>query len=311
MKKEIAIIGLGKMGRGLTLNLMEQGWKVFGTDPSEEAVSELVGEGMVALDSHSDILGKMSAPRLVWVMVPSGNIVKSVLVDAEDSMLNTMEEGDIVIDGGNSQYTETIKHASEFEAKGIRFMDAGVSGGPGGARNGACIMIGGSSDTFAEIEELFEDLSLEDGYAHFEGAGAGHFVKMVHNGIEYGMMQAIAEGFAVMKASEFSPDLEKVAHVYQHGSVIESSLVGWMEQAFKDWGQDLDVISGEISASGEGLWTVEAAERLGIPVDVIKRSLDFRSESQGNPSFTGKLVSALRGQFGGHPVYEEGKEPKK
>lgn len=133
---------------------------------------------------------------------------------------------------------------------------------------------------------------------------------MVHNGIEYGMMQAIAEGFAVMKASEFAPNLEKVAHVYQHGSVIESSLVGWMEQAFKEWGQDLDVISGEVSASGEGLWTVEAAERLGVPVDVIKRSLDFRSESQGNPSYTGKLVSALRGQFGGHPVYEEEKDVK-
>jgi 6-phosphogluconate dehydrogenase len=311
MKKEIAIIGLGKMGRGLVLNLMEQGWTVFGIDPSEEAVSELVGEGMVALESHADMLAAMSAPRLVWVMVPSGDIVESVLLGSDDSMLNTLEAGDIVIDGGNSQYTHSVRRGAAFAEKDIEFVDAGVSGGPGGARNGACIMIGGSSETFAQIEELFADLSVDEGYAHFEGAGAGHFVKMVHNGIEYGIMQAIAEGFAVMKASEFAPDLEKVAHVYQHGSVIESSLVGWMKQAFTDWGQDLDTISGEVSASGEGLWTVEAAERLGIPVDVIKRSLDFRTESQGNPSYMGKLVSALRGQFGGHPVYEKGKEPKK
>jgi 6-phosphogluconate dehydrogenase len=184
-------------------------------------------------------------------------------------------------------------------------MDVGVSGGPAGARHGACMMIGGERELFNELETLFKDLSVEGGYGYMGRPGAGHFVKMVHNGIEYGMMQAIGEGFEVMKKSEFEIDLLEVTKVYNHGSVIESRLVGWLQSAYEKFGADLKGISGEVSHSGEGQWTVEAAERLGMPVENIKQSLDFRINSTGNPTYTGQVVSALRNQFGGHDVGEK------
>jgi 6-phosphogluconate dehydrogenase len=219
-----------------------------------------------------------------------------------DQLKPFLNKGDIVIDGGNSPYTETVRRNEELSKEGIEFVDVGVSGGPFGARNGACMMVGGEKETFILLEELFKELSVENGYGHMGKNGAGHFVKMVHNGIEYGMMQAIAEGFALMKNSEFDVDLNEVTKVYNHGSVIESRLVGWLESAYQKHGIELDDISGEVSHSGEGQWTVEAAERLGISVENIKQALEFRINSKNNPSYTGKVVSALRNQFGGHDV---------
>jgi 6-phosphogluconate dehydrogenase len=220
-----------------------------------------------------------------------------------DELLPLLAPGDTVIDGGNSPYTETIARASRITGLGLRFLDVGVSGGPSGARNGACMMVGGTRDDFTQYETLFKDCSIPGGYGYMGEHGAGHFVKMVHNGIEYGMMQAIGEGFEVLKrAPEFSIDLTEVARVYNTGSVIESRLVGWLHKAYQAYGPDLDTISGKVSHSGEGLWTVEAAKRSGIPVPIIEGSLAFREASQNNSSYTGQVVSVLRNQFGGHHV---------
>jgi 6-phosphogluconate dehydrogenase len=213
--------------------------------------------------------------------------------------------GDIVIDGGNSPYKESIRRATELETRGIDFLDAGVSGGPAGARNGACIMVGGKKEVFEKFEAVFRDLSVPDGYGYLGRTGTGHFVKMVHNGIEYGMMQSLAEGFTIMKASDFGLDLTKIADVYNHKSVIESRLVGWLQYAFEQYGEDLKDISGSAAQSGEGMWTVEAGKELSIPTPIIQAALDFRIQSQAHPSYTGKLISAMRNQFGGHEVKEK------
>jgi 6-phosphogluconate dehydrogenase len=219
-----------------------------------------------------------------------------------------LKEGDTVIDGGNSPYVETVRRSKDLLEKKINFIDIGVTGGPSGARNGACMMIGGHRGDYEKYEQLFDDLSSkkengESAYGYMGNHGAGHFVKMVHNGIEYGMMQAIGEGFEVMKkAEEFDLNLQEISRVYNNRSVIESRLVGWLKSSFEKNGTDLDNISGEVSHSGEGQWTVEAAKKLGVPVKIIEESLQFRKDSQGKPSYTGQVVSALRNEFGGHDV---------
>jgi 6-phosphogluconate dehydrogenase len=195
-----------------------------------------------------------------------------------------------------------MRRSGDLEQKGIFFLDAGVSGGPRGARDGACIMVGGRDDLFRRYEQLFRDLSVEQGYAYLGPSGAGHFVKMVHNGIEYGMMQALAEGFTVLKRSSFGLDLARVAALYGHRSVIESRLAAWLKDAYDRFGPELRDISGSIAQSGEGKWTVEAAKELGVPVPVIEGALQFRTRSAAEPSYTGKIVSALRHEFGGHEV---------
>ncbi len=310
MDKRIAIIGLGKMGKGLARQLLEKGWEVHGMNRSQDIVEELASEGMKKLHSLEDI-AQIPTPRVVWLMLPAkGGVIDEQLFGNEASgttgLAQILESGDMIIDGGNSNFKETIergKKLAEINPE-IGFMDVGVSGGPEGARNGACCMIGGSDEAFAYCKDVFEAISLPGGFSHFTGIGAGHFVKMVHNGIEYGMMQAIGEGFGVMKDTPYySLDLKEVARIYQHGSVIESRLVGWMGQAFEDWGVDLATISGEVAASGEGEWTVDTAKEMGLEIPVIEESLRFRERSQGNPSYIGKAVSAQRGQFGGHPVF--------
>lgn len=297
MNKEIGYIGLGKMGKGMVENLLEKGWRVVAYNRTPAAVEEVTRVGAEGARTIDEMISKLASPRLVWLMVPH-QAVDGVL----EELVPLLSEGDTVIDGGNSFYKNSIRHANELAEKGIHFLDAGTSGGPGGARHGACTMVGGEKEIFDHYEELFRDISVKDGYAYFGKAGAGHFVKMVHNGIEYGMMQAIGEGFEVMKKSPFALDLARVANLYNHQSVIESRLVGWAESAFKEYGEDLEAISGKVSASGEGLWTVETAKELGVPVPIIEGSLRFREESQDNPSYTGQVVSALRNQFGGHSV---------
>lgn len=304
MKKEIGIIGLGKMGKGIALQLAEKGWMVHAYNRTVEKAHELAQsvQSIKAYESiEAMIAGIQSSPKVVWIMVPAGDAVDDTLFGTH-GVIHHLSAADIVIDAGNSHYKQDAPRAAKLREKGIQFVDAGVSGGPAGARNGACIMVGGSKALFDECEELYKDLTVDGGYAHFEGVGAGHFVKMVHNGIEYGMMQAIGEGFNVMKQSDYHLDLAEVARVYNRKSVIESRLVGWLEKAFQEWGVELEPISGSISHSGEGKWTVEAAEELGQEVPIIKGSYEFRVQSQNNPSYTGQVVSALRGQFGGHSV---------
>lgn len=300
MNKKIGYIGLGKMGKNMVLRLLEHGWDVVAYNRSPESVKEMEKEGAAGAYSIKEVVGSLSSPRLVWLMVPH-QAVDSVL----DDLVPMLSEGDVVIDGGNSNYKETMRRAVELKDKKIKFLDAGVSGGPRGAREGACVMTGGEKEDFDTYEELFKDISAPNAYTYMGRAGAGHFVKMVHNGIEYGMMQAIGEGMEVLKKSDFNLNLKEVARIYNNRSVIESRLTGWLQKGFEEYGEDLEEISGKVSASGEGLWTVEAAKELGVPVPIIEGSLKFREQSQSNPSYTGQVVSALRNQFGGHKVKKE------
>jgi 6-phosphogluconate dehydrogenase len=292
---KLGYIGLGKMGFNMAELLLDKKHRIVVYDKSAESVQKIAGCGAQPADSITTLIAALPLPRLVWIMVPH-----QVVDDVLQELLQELARGDAVIDGGNSPYKETMRRAAELEAREIDFLDAGTSGGPGGARTGSCIMIGGKRSVFEKFEQLFKDLSVENGYEYVGPSGAGHFVKMIHNGIEYGMMQALAEGFTIMKKSEFDLDLTKIAELYNHRSVIESRLVGWLKNAYEQYGRDLEEISGFVDQSGEAMWTVEAACDLGIPTPVIKGALDFRLESEKNPSYTGKIVSALRNEFGGH-----------
>ena len=295
---EVGIIGLGKMGANIARRLHSKKWRVVSFDKNPDAIKELELEGLVGANSLSELAGKLSKPRLIWLMSPH-KVVDEIL----DELIPLLDAGDTVIDGGNSPYKESIRRSKELSAKGINFLDVGVSGGPGGARNGACLMAGGEKELYEKYEQLFRDLSVKDGYGYMGKSGAGHFVKMIHNGIEYGMMQALGEGFEIMKKSPFSLDMLSVAKIYNHGSVIESRLVGWLIEAYAKFGNELNAdecCSGKVSHSGEGQWTVDAARELGIPAKIIEGALEFRKKSQENPSYAGQVVSALRHQFGGH-----------
>lgn len=297
---KLGYIGLGKMGANMVERMLEKGHEVTAYDRNADAVKAAKGKGAKTADSLTTLIAALPPSRLVWIMVPH---------QAVDAVLNEitplLAKGDVVVDGGNSPYKESIRRSKELEVRGIDFLDAGVSGGPAGARSGACIMVGGRKEVFQKVEALFLDLSVPDGYGYMGKTGAGHFVKMVHNGIEYGMMQALAEGFAVMKASDFGLELTRITDVYNHKSVIESRLVGWLQSAFVQYGEDLRDISGSAAQSGEGMWTVKAGQELGVPTPVIQAALDFRIQSQVRPSYTGKLISAMRNQFGGHEVKEK------
>ena len=302
VSKEIGVIGLGKMGSGIALQLAEKGWRMIGYNRSREKTDEHAKQGIAPAYSVKGFVNSFQhTPRIVWIMLTAGDAVEQIIF-GENGLINFLQKGDIVVEAGNSFYKDDKIRADKLAVKGIEYVDVGVSGGPSGARNGACLMIGGSRKLFKYLEPLYQTVSLKDGYAHFEGAGAGHFVKMVHNGIEYGMMQALGEGFNVMKKSDFNLDLKEVARIYNNGSVIESRLVGWLKKAYEESGIELEDISGSVNSTGEGEWTVKTAEEIGEPVPVIKDSFEFRQKSKDNPSYVGKVVSALRGQFGGHSV---------
>ncbi|MDO8468497.1 MAG: glucose-6-phosphate dehydrogenase [Candidatus Peribacter sp.] len=309
LAKEMAIIGLGKMGANMSRRMMEKGWRVVGFNRSSEITKTLAKEGMEPAMTLQEAVQKLPDRKIVWLMVPAGQPVDDVLFGT-DGLSHILKRGDIVIDGGNSYYKDTVARAKKLHRLGIRFLDCGTSGGPNGARGGACLMIGGERKDFEDIEALFRDFAAPNSYQFFPGHGAGHFVKMVHNGIEYGMMQAIGEGFALMKKSPFKLDLTRVADVYNHGSVIESRLIGWLEEGFQLYGQDLKPVSGSVQQLGEGAWTVKTAKQMKIPVQVIESALKFRFASEKHPSFTGRIVSALRNRFGGHAVQAQPKKKR-
>lgn len=303
MSPEIAIIGLGKMGGNLARHLAEQGWKVVGYNRSEEVTKKLAEEGIVPVFSFPELVQKLSTPRVIWLMLTAGEAVDHVLFDKKDGLINILKKGDIIIDGGNSFYKDAIKRSLKLKKKGIHFIDVGTSGGPAGARNGACLMIGGEEKIAAYLEPLFKAASKNNSYQFFPGTGAGHFVKMIHNGIEYGMMQAIAEGFEVLKKAKYKLNLKDVAKIYNNGSVIDSRLIKWLAQAFELHTENLNDVSGTVAHTGEGAWTVKTADELNVKVKIIDESLKFRIHSKKNPKgYTGKVVSALREQFGGHKV---------
>lgn len=305
MKKRIGVIGLGRMGGGIAQNLLDHKWEVVGFNRTASVTKDLEKVGLEGAYSLKELAEKLSAPRVVFLMLTAGKANEEVIF-GKNGLTSYLEKGDIIIDGGNSYYKEAIKASQKLEKFEIKFIDAGISGGPGGARNGACSMIGGDKKTFEFVEDIFRDISIPKGYMHFEGVGAGHFVKMVHNGIEYGMMQSIAEGFEIMQKSPFKLNLIDVAEIYQHGSVVTSRLVGWLQDALKAYGQDLKDVSGAVGFTGEGEWTAKTAKEFGVSANIIEESFKFRVSSQKKPSFTGKLLTGMRNQFGHHSI-EKGK----
>jgi len=249
--------------------------------------------------SLAEMVSALARPRIIWIMVPSGRPVDTVIT----GLAEYLQRGDIVIDGGNSFYEKSVKRGKRLAKKGIFFLDVGVSGGPGTVRRGMpAIMVGGERRIFKKMEPLFITLTRKESFGYMGNSGAGHFVKMVHNGIEYGVMQAMAEGFTIMKKSPFRLDLEEIARVYNNGSVIESRLAGWMRSGYKKYGQELKEAAGSVQHTGEGQWTVKTAKKLKVPVPVIKAAFDFRVTSKKKPSYTGKLLMMLRNQFGGHKI---------
>lgn len=293
-------VGIGKMGLNMVQRLLNERYRIVAFDAYEDSVKRAAALGAETAASLKSLASSLIPPRLIWIMVPY-QAVDTVLRE----LTPWLEAGDTIIDGGNSHYKDSMRRARDLAKEQINFIDAGVSGGPDGALNGACIMVGGERELFEKYEDLFRDLSMPQAYAYLGTHGAGHFVKMVHNGIEYGMMQALAEGFAVMKASDLNLDLARVADLYNHGSVITSRLVGWLENALTEYGEKLDAVSGSVAQSGEGGWTLEAAKELNVDTPVIQDAVNFRVRSRDNPSYTGKILSALRNQFGKHDVFKK------
>lgn len=287
------------MGLNMVERLLEKGHTVDAYDANAGARERAKIAGANITHSLPALIEDAPGPRTVWLMVPH-QAVDTVL----EELSGLLAKGDTIIEAGNSPYFETKRRAREMSVAGFRFLDAGISGGPGGARKGACIMVGGDESVYNAYETLFADLSIEGGCLYVGASGAGHFVKMVHNGIEYGMMQALAEGFDVLRSCEYALPLTDIAELYNHGSVIESRLVGWLKDGYEAYGEDLAGITGSAHASGEGKWTVETAKALGVPVPVIEDSLKARERSQKKPSYQGQLVSVMRNQFGGHSASE-------
>lgn len=301
---EIGIVGLGKMGGALAEQLLEKGWRVIGYNRSPQATALLVPKGLIAADSPANLLDQFtSQPRIIWLMIPAGPMIDDLLF-GKAGLARQLKAGDIIIDGGNSFYKDSRRRAQRLARIGIEFLDVGTSGGPTGARRGASLMIGGKQRVFKRLEPLFAAVSVRDGYQFFSGAGAGHFVKMIHNGIEYGMMQSIAEGFEILAASDYQLDVSRVADVYNHGSVIESRLIGWLRDAFRLHGPELKKVTSTVAHTGEGAWTVETAQELGIQARIIAGALAFRKQSARDPRFAGRILSAIREQFGGHSITE-------
>ncbi len=288
---QLGMIGLGRMGGNMTKRLSDRGHDVKTYDPQVDSTA-------ASLDELRD---QLSAPRTFWMMVPAGKITE----DTFQTLLAAGAEGDVIVDGGNSNFHDSQRRYAEADAKGLKFVDAGVSGGVWGLENGYCLMVGGDDDAVAQAEPVFRDLAPADGYAHVGAAGAGHFTKMVHNGIEYGLMQAYAEGFEVMKSSEFDLDLHEIAGIWRYGSVVRSWLLELLYAAFEKEGGHLEAIRGYVEDSGEGRWTIAEAIAEDVPVPVITAALFARFASRQDESFAAKVNAALRNQFGGHAVQSE------
>ncbi|MBX4204778.1 MAG: glucose-6-phosphate dehydrogenase [Candidatus Doudnabacteria bacterium] len=299
---KLAMVGLGKMGKSLSLQLLEKGFSLVAANThSKDAVSELSRHSNFhAYPTDQQMLASLPKPRLVWLMVPHAQVDEVLF--GKDGLAKILDRGDIVIDSGNSYFKDTIRRGRLLTRRGIEFMDLGFSGGPGGARRGGCLMIGGKKSLYQKLEHVFASMAADGAYNYFGKIGAGHFVKMVHNGIEYGMMQSLAEGFGILKASPFRLNLIDVADIYNHGSVIESRLVGWLKDGFEMRGQNLKGITGVVGYTGEGEWTAKTAKQLRVPAKIIEESFLFRVKSKKTQSFVSKLVSSMREQFGGHSV---------
>jgi 6-phosphogluconate dehydrogenase len=295
---QLAMIGLGRMGGNMVQRLLQGGQEVVVFDQSADAVKPHVAMGAEAAKDLTDLCGRLSAPRVVWVMVPAGSAVESTI----EQLLPGLSKGDIIIDGGNSNFKDSIRRAAWLKEKGVAFIDAGTSGGIWGLTVGYCLMIGASPEAFKLCEPIFRTLAPPDGYAHVGPPGAGHYVKMIHNGIEYGMLQAYAEGYEILHASkDFKLDLHQISAVWNRGSVVRSWLNELAERAFAN-DTELTALKGYVEDSGEGRWTVQEAIDLDVPAPVITLSLLTRFRSRQTDSFGAKVIAALRNEFGGHAV---------
>ncbi len=295
---KLGMIGLGKMGGNMTERLMRGGHEVAVYDRSPETVERYAAMGSQGTDSPASLVAKLESPRVVWIMVPAGKPVDDTIA----ALLPRMSKGDVIIDGGNSNFHDTMRRGRELQEKGIEFVDSGTSGGIWGLENGYCLMIGGSEAAFKLCEPIFKTLAPPDGYARMGPTGSGHYVKMIHNGIEYGILQAYAEGYEILHSSkDFKLDLHQIASVWNHGSVVRSWMNELAEKAFeKD--ADLAALKGFVADSGEGRWTVQEAVDIDVPAPVITLALLMRLRSRQEDSFSAKVIAALRNEFGGHAV---------
>lgn len=310
---KIGYIGLGRMGKNMVLHLLEEGIEVVAWNRSPEPVEEVVKAGAVGVKDLEDLVSKLESPRIIWLMLPAGDITDEYI----DKLLPILEKGDLLIDGGNSFYKDTLRRAEKAGNKGIHYMDIGTSGGPRGARTGACLMIGGTKEDFQRVEPICKAAAALGAYQHLGPVGSGHFAKMVHNAIEYGMMESIGEGLAILKNGPFDYDFVKLLDIYNHRSVVESRLIGWAQDAFKEDPQ-LSNISSSIGSGGSGKrvpgeadWTVEVAREMGIDVpsmeDAVRVRENSASDREDSPEgFRNKVISAMRGVFGQHDVKKSG-----
>ena len=296
---KLAMIGLGKMGMNMARRLMQDSHEIVAYDLSKDAVEKITAEGAMGAASLQQVAEMLPAPRIVWIMLPAGKPVEDTIIQLKE--LLTAE--DIIIDGGNTYYKDDLRRFEALKGAGIHYMDIGVSGGIWGLKLGYCMMMGGEKKIFSYLEPIFQTLAPKEGYLYCGKSGAGHFVKMVHNGIEYALMQAYGEGFEILDASEFAEsfDYAKIAHMWNQGSVIRSWLLELAEDAFSR-SEALSDITGYVEDSGEGRWTVQQAVDTAVPAEVITLSLMRRFRSRQQDPFTERVLSALRREFGGHAV---------
>jgi 6-phosphogluconate dehydrogenase len=294
---KIGLVGLGRMGMNMARRLTRGGHTVIGCEPVPAVLDAWKKEGGQGVGSLAELVAALEPPRAIWIMVPL-SATESVLAQATEAMA----PGDVLIDGGNSNWKDSMRRAAEAAKKGLEYVDAGTSGGIWGLENGYCLMVGGTTDAVDRIAEILTTLAPPEGWLHVGPSGAGHYTKMIHNGIEYGMLQSYAEGFELMHASEFGLDLRAVSKLWNRGSVVRSWLLELAERAFEKNGGDLDDIRGYVEDSGEGRWTVQDAIDRSIPAPVITLSLLARFSSRQPESFSAKMIAALRNEFGGHAI---------
>jgi 6-phosphogluconate dehydrogenase len=296
----IGFIGLGRMGANMVRRLLRDKHEIVAYNRTAEKTKEIAGEGADAAFSIAELVAKLKKPRAVWIMVPAGDATEAQIQE----LLEHLEPGDTIVDGGNTNFHDDQRRHPLLKARGIEYIDAGVSGGLWGLANGFCLMVGGDPAPVKRLEPVFISLAPKDGYLHVGGPGAGHYVKMVHNGIEYGLMQSYAEGFEIMHASDYELNLAAISTLWNHGSVVRSWLLELAERAFAD-DQDLTHIKGWVADSGEGRWTVQEAIDKDVPAPIITLSLLTRFRSRQDDSYGAKVLAALRNEFGGHEVKTE------
>ncbi|HET9455885.1 MAG TPA: decarboxylating 6-phosphogluconate dehydrogenase [Candidatus Limnocylindrales bacterium] len=298
---QIGFVGLGRMGANMVRRLLRDGHEVVAYNRTPEKTKEIAGEGAVAAFSIEEMVAKLAPPRAVWIMVPAGDATEAQISE----LMEHLEPGDTIVDGGNTNFHDDQRRQPDLAAKGIGYVDAGTSGGIWGLQVGYCLMVGGERSVVEPLEPIFRSLAPEGGYLHVGAPGAGHYVKMVHNGIEYGLMQAYAEGFEIMHASSYDLDLAAISELWMQGSVVRSWLLELAGRAFRANGQDLTNLKGWVADSGEGRWTVQEAIDRDVPAPVITLSLLTRFRSRQDDSYGAKVLAALRNEFGGHAVKTE------